>query len=320
MSYLIHIRFILTCGSPIRAKTSIPVPKVHSYDVDPTNKVGAPFILMDYIDGTIALGLRESKKCKAGLFGTPDQDKNFSRQVANIQAELSSHKFDQIGSLYLDEKTQEFFIGSEIETGKGPWASSMDYFEDLVYHSLEKCEASPEPEVKSGASFTLPVLFKELISSYGHINCQGPFSLTSRNLGPHNIIVNDDFKIVGVFGLDAVIAAPMEAVAQYPQILGLDRQIGGPGEVIVSGIELMNRSMPRVEEYQGFVRGAEIQFNRKVRSSRGDTKETPILNMILSDAASLFQGLRQYAWHQKAVNDKWMDHYLILLRKRLTKS
>ena len=318
MSYLIHIRVVLTCGSHIRAKTSIPVPKVHSYDVDPTNEVGAPYILMDYICGKIASELRESKNCKVGLFGTPDQDKNFSRQVANIQAELSSHKFDQIGSLYLDEETQEFFIGSEIETGKGPWGSSMDYFNDLVNHSLKRCAANAEPQVTSGASFTLPVLFKELISTYGHVSCQGPFSLTSRNLGAHNILVNDDFKVVSVFGFDAVMAAPMEAVAQYPQILGLDRQLHGRAEAFVSAIEYMNRSKPRVEEYQGFVRGAEIRFKRSGGSSRRDTNETPVLNTILSDAATLFQGLRQYAWHQKAVNDRWMDHYLTLLRKRLT--
>jgi len=50
-----------------RAKTSIPVPEVHSYSVDPTNDVGAPYILMDYIYGTVATELREAKKCDVGL-------------------------------------------------------------------------------------------------------------------------------------------------------------------------------------------------------------------------------------------------------------
>jgi hypothetical protein len=35
--------------------------------------------------------------------------------MASIQVELSSFKFDQIGSLYQDERTLDFFIGPEIE-------------------------------------------------------------------------------------------------------------------------------------------------------------------------------------------------------------
>jgi hypothetical protein len=103
-----------------RAKTSIPVPEVHSYSVDLTNDVSAPYILIDYINRAVATELREARKCDAGLFGTPDQDRKFREQMAGIQVTLSSFAFDRIGSLYQDEQTFKFFISSEIETGKGP--------------------------------------------------------------------------------------------------------------------------------------------------------------------------------------------------------
>lgn len=128
-----------------RAKTSIPVPEVHSYSLDLTNDVGAPYILMDYIHGTVATELREARKCNAGLFGTPNQDRKFRQQMADIQVKLSSFTFDQIGSLYQDEQTSDFFIGPDIETGKGPWASSTDYYTDLANHVLQACVRSAEP-------------------------------------------------------------------------------------------------------------------------------------------------------------------------------
>jgi hypothetical protein len=73
---------------------------------------------MDYINGTIATELRVAKGCDPDLFGTTDQDRRFRQQMADIQVELSSFKFDRIGSLYHDEKTSDFFIGPGVETGK----------------------------------------------------------------------------------------------------------------------------------------------------------------------------------------------------------
>jgi hypothetical protein len=103
-----------------RAKTSIPISTVHSYSVDTNNQVGAPYILIDYIHGTVATELRDSNEDEGGLFGTPDQDRAFRKQMAEIQATFSSFKFSQIGILYQDKETSDFFFGPEIETGKGP--------------------------------------------------------------------------------------------------------------------------------------------------------------------------------------------------------
>lgn len=41
---------------------------------------------------------------------------------------------------------------------------------------------------------------------------------------------------------------------------------------------------------------------------------TTIANLMLSDAASIFQGLLRYQSHQTLTNDKWMEAYLKLLR------
>jgi aminoglycoside/choline kinase family phosphotransferase len=57
----------------------------------------------------------------------------------------------------------------------------------------------------------------------------GPFRLTNRDFGAHNILVNDNFDIVGVIDFDGVMAAPLEAVAQYPILSFLD--VDPPGVV-----------------------------------------------------------------------------------------
>ena len=105
--------------------------------------------------------------------------------MASIQVELSSFKFNQIGILYQDERTLDFFICPEIETGKGPWTSSMDYYTDLSNHALQVCIADAEPEVQTSCSFAIPILFKHLISLYGQNSSRGgPFSLTNRDSEP----------------------------------------------------------------------------------------------------------------------------------------
>ncbi|KAH9211764.1 hypothetical protein DL95DRAFT_525548 [Leptodontidium sp. 2 PMI_412] len=291
-------------------KTSIPVPAVYSYSTDPANDIGAPYILMDYIDGTVATELRVARNCELGSFGTPSQDRKFREQMASIQVELSSFKFDRIGSLYQDEKTSDFFIGPETETGKGPWTSSMDYFADLASHALQVCVADAELDVQTSCSFAVPILFKHLISLYGQKSSwTGPFSLTNRDFGAHNLLVNGDFEIIGVIDFDGVMAAPMEVVAQYPAFTGLERESPGHVETRPLAIDRIKIKEPKLKEYKNFVEAAEARMGGSMNG------ESSIANMMLSNATSVFQGLLRFASHQKFVNDKWMEAYLRLLRE-----
>ncbi|KND87685.1 hypothetical protein TOPH_07653 [Tolypocladium ophioglossoides CBS 100239] len=264
---------------------------------------------MDYINGTVATELRVAKKCDVDLFGTPDQDRKFRQQMAGIQVTLSSFTFDQIGSLCQDEQTSDFFLGPEIETGKGPWASSMDYYTDLANHALEECVASAEPDVQESCSFAIPILFKHLMSLYGHSSFMGgPLRLVNRDFGAHNLLVNDNFDIIGMIDLDGVMAAPIEVVAQYPVLTGLDREPPGHVETKPAAIDNIRMAEPKLKEYKDLVEMAEAGMGM------GNEGNTPIASLMLSEAASVFQGLQRYRGHQKWVNDKWMEAYLKLLR------
>ncbi|KAH7327546.1 hypothetical protein BKA65DRAFT_567073 [Rhexocercosporidium sp. MPI-PUGE-AT-0058] len=306
------LRGEIACMKFLGAKTSIPVPAIHGYSINPANKVGAPYVLMDYIHCTVAVDLQVARKCESGFFGTADQDRRFKERMAEIQVELSSFRFELIGWLYQDEKTEEFFIGPEIETGKGPWETSMDYYSDLASHALKVCVSDGEVDVQTSASFALPILFEHLIALYGK-DGTGPFSLTNRDFRAHNILVNDEFKIIGVIDFDIVMAAPIELVAQYPTLTGLDREAPGYVETRPLAIERIQMTKPKLEEYKNFVAAAE-----EVRMGEGEGGG--IASLMLSDAASVVRGLVQFLGHQKSVNDKWMEAYLRHLRETVSDS
>ncbi|PNY24387.1 Uncharacterized protein TCAP_05683 [Tolypocladium capitatum] len=199
----------------------------------------------------------ERKKCGVRQYGTPDQDRMFRQQMASIQVTLAPFTFDQIGSLYRDEQTSDFFIGPEVETGKGPWASSLDYYTDVADHALRTYVGSAEPDVQECCSFANPILFKYLISLYGH---------------------------------------------------RLEPEPPGHVETNPAAIDRIRMTRPRLKEYKDLVEIAEV------RMGIGKEGNTPIASLMLSDAASVFQGLVRYGGHQKHVNDEGIEAYLTLLR------
>ncbi|PNP76660.1 hypothetical protein FNYG_10079 [Fusarium nygamai] len=145
--------------------------------------------------------------------------------MAEIQATLSSFKFSEIGSLYQDKETSDFFIVPETETGKGPWSSSLEYYEDLSNHALQVCVQPASPDVNIASSFANPILFRHLMSLYRQQkSSEESFSLVNRDFGAHNLLVDETFQIVGVIDFDGVMAAPLEVVAQYPVLTGLNRE------------------------------------------------------------------------------------------------
>jgi aminoglycoside phosphotransferase (APT) family kinase protein len=82
-----------------RCKTSVPIPKVIDHNSSRENDTGAPYILMEYIHGSVASEFREAKSCSPQMFGTPEQDRKFREQMARIQATVASFRFPQIVSL-----------------------------------------------------------------------------------------------------------------------------------------------------------------------------------------------------------------------------
>lgn len=72
--------------------SSLPIPRIHGYDFDPTNKFGAPYVLMDAVPGVI---------CNRILPDIPETAKSrIYRQLARVMVELSEGpRWEKIGLL-----------------------------------------------------------------------------------------------------------------------------------------------------------------------------------------------------------------------------
>ena len=284
---------------PPRLNTNIPVPDIYFYDLDPKNKVGAPFMLMEYINGTTARELRQRKECAPLLFGTEDQDARLRQQMAQIQVDLARCRFDSIGSLRFDEKDDNFFIGPETVTGLGPWNSSFAYYNDVAEHAL-KSSASND-DLTSRHSFAVPLVFKDLVARFCSDDT-GPFSLANRDIGFHNVLVDENFALIGVIDLDGIMAAPKEVVGQFPSISGLDPPPPGipPSNPLV--LKRQQVEKPFIESYAALLRGL------------ADGPERQIFADIMTTPHALVRGLEHFKMHQDFVNDNWMESFLYLLR------
>jgi hypothetical protein len=169
--------------------------------------------------------------------------------MTQIQVELAQCQFGQIGSLRYDKTSGEFTIGPGSETGLGPWKSSFAYYHDAAEHALN----SSDMELNTKCSFALPLLFKELVCRYCSDDT-GPFSLTNRDFGLHNILVDDKFSIIGVIDFDGIMAAPKEVIGQFPALCAL----GSPALGVPPGNE--------------FVKAQEEQEKPSIEASASDNK------------------------------------------------
>lgn len=295
----------------IRLKTKIAVPEVFGHDLSADNEVGAPYILMSYMHGTSAAELSELRDCDPETFGTAEQDARFRQQMANIHVQLASLTFDRIGSLREShDNPGDFFIGSEIETGEGPWDTAQQYYSAVARHRLQVAEHDAEPEVRECDSFNLPHRFCELMPLLQSRETR-PYGLANRDFGAHNVLVDDDFNIIGLIDFDGVIAAPIELVAQLPLFTGLERPIPGFVETGEFALKRIERTKHQVPQYIEFVSGAIAEAEATV----GLADSSGLADAMVSDAASAVQGMNAYGQHQGFVNDRWMAAYAMLLEK-----
>ena len=219
--------------------------------------------------------------------------------MAHIQVDLAKCRFDSIGSLRFDENEDKFFIGPETVTGLGPWKSAFAYYNDIAEHALRA--SASEDDLNSRHSFAVPLVFKDLVARFCS-DATGPFSLMNRDLGFHNVLVDENFAIIGVIDLDGIMAAPKEVVGQFPVLSGLTPPPPGipPANPLV--LKREQEEKPFIESYAALLRGF------------ADDPERQIFADIMTTPHALVRGLRAFEMHQDFVNDKWMESFLYLLR------
>ncbi|KAG8410336.1 hypothetical protein J3459_017146 [Metarhizium acridum] len=136
----------------LKARTSIPVPEVYSYSASSDNSIGVPYILQSKATGRF-LGAYDWSQSPERVTGSrkprpllPLSDNGREKvmaQLSSIMAELSDHRFDEIGSLFKDGHGG-FVIGEclspsltwqerdSLDLNRGPFRQERDYLVSLI--------------------------------------------------------------------------------------------------------------------------------------------------------------------------------------------
>jgi hypothetical protein len=233
----------------IEQNTSIPVPHVVAYGNADENPTGlGPFIIMTFVEGRKMSEILKAKTSEEGNVLDPNIDeailKTLYGQMADILLELSSHSFDHIGSLDLNEESgcwsvkrrplglelNEILRCSHLPEDRWPtrvYSTSADYLlemSELRLIHLRQQRNSVDSSRDCRQKYVSRHLFRSITPHF--INCSenyGPFKLYCEDLCPGNVIVDESLRIKAVIDWEFCYAAPAQFSSSPPWWLLLDR-------------------------------------------------------------------------------------------------
>jgi hypothetical protein len=174
---------------------------------------------------------------------------------------------------------------------------------------IEAAERDSSPEARESPSFYYLSKLLTLMQLYGCRDEQKSFGLVNRDFGFNNLLVNDNFEIVGLIDLTcSIMAAPIEMVAQFPTDALMDRPMPGRIETNPHVNARQRKEAPKLVEYSGLIREA-------IEEQGCPEHLNDLADLINSDAARVVQGLDDYNPDQEWYNDQWLECYNFLLSK-----
>jgi aminoglycoside phosphotransferase (APT) family kinase protein len=200
----------------IRESTTIPIPAIHAYDTSPTNELGVPYILMDFVEG-VSLG----RIWKNGEIVDDVARKHIFGQVAAFMSQLSALEFDKIGHLLYDEYSGAYSVGPyrrmryslrtdvPVVEESGPFTTTHAFLSHLVQTLID----SPDHHKP------IFVLLRLLALSLPDPQYDGaPFVLSHPDFDSQNVLVDPTtFDITGFIDWDGVCVGPrLSGFARYP--------------------------------------------------------------------------------------------------------
>ncbi|RKK89688.1 hypothetical protein BFJ68_g16646 [Fusarium oxysporum] len=204
--------------SLLRQKTSIPIPKIHAFEARFNCSVGAPFMLMDCLKGNVGMDL--------GMTIPPEKKQTFLNALAKIHVQLSKVQLPKIGtvlSMNPDGTCQQ----GPIPGLGGPFTTATEFFEAWSARvkfgkSDEQLRAASGQHADDIAYSTslFPQTIKKLADKLSVCD-HGPFPICHGDFGHNNIIVDDNYKVLGVIDWEGAFAAPWEIFGDFPLNLSI---------------------------------------------------------------------------------------------------
>jgi isoamyl acetate esterase len=192
----------------VREHTNIPVPQVYAFELSSDNPVKLPYILMECIHGWRA-PLKLQDLSKPALIKVLDE-------LAGVVVQLSTLQFPQIG--YLQEGADgKVFIDAMVDrSGKrfGPLTSAAAYYkwrgqQPLIRSNNSAVDLHEAYYHSHLYKLTLPFLMDGF-------RTEGPFPLSHNDLGVHNMLFDENWKLKAVIDWTGACIVPWESFAQFP--------------------------------------------------------------------------------------------------------
>lgn len=276
------------CMQLVKERTSIPVPTVFGYIANPQNDIGASFMLIECLIGNTAISL----ECEEPM--TSQQRTAFYAEMARIQTEMSSLTFPKIGTV-IRLHSGTYDIGPLPGLG-GPFDTATEYLEawaeSAKFPNLEDVRVScngaaggkivDNKEVEEKISkleasiLTFPSRLKKLAANIPLRN-DGPFPLIHSDFASWNVLVDDDYNVVGVIDWEYSHTGPWEMVHFAMGFMPTPAPMSPSEWYDSAGMPLkenLKKTFKEMEEYVDVVRQVE---QAKALS--------PTLSAVLSDRA-----------------------------------
>jgi hypothetical protein len=205
-SEIVTMRYVAT-------RTSIPIPRVHYYDLDPSNELGAPYMFMDKVFG----------KFIRPLPSTPIDDvPQVYSQFADIVLSLSRLTFPEIGMLSSDDtdgpSSMSHCLFYDLTLRK-PFKTASEYFTSRFQDFFDQ----KKTQVPSDENWI--VMAWLCIQSIPHFLLpemnNGPFPMHHPDLNNGNILYDDSNNMVGVLDWTASGSFPWESAMAPPEALSV---------------------------------------------------------------------------------------------------
>jgi len=196
------------------AGTAVPVPEVYDCadDDDPTNLVGAGYILLEKLAGK-PLAWHEANEV---------QKEKFSRQLAEIYTNLDQHPLNGLGRLQLSSKGLPEAGPAFFDYGPsgnlipfGPFSYSNDYYTALIQQKIQLIKTG---EIASSAPLDQYLFYMSLLDSLPP-NESGPFFLRHVDSRDANFLVDDDYNITGIIDWELAILTSKGSAFQSPLLM-----------------------------------------------------------------------------------------------------
>ncbi|OCL11280.1 hypothetical protein AOQ84DRAFT_229648 [Glonium stellatum] len=200
----------------VRQRTRIPVPEVYAFESDSNCSVKTPFMLMECFNGNVGMDL--------GMEVPPEHQQNFFKDLAEIHVELSTIQLPMIGTIQRINEDGTIQQGPLPGLG-GPFFTATEFFKawcakvkfGLSNKRLsEACGPYAAELVPSIESF--PTKLAMMASRLSKFD-KGLFPLIHGDFGHNNVVVNDDYQIIGVIDWEKAFAAPWEIAGDFPLTL-----------------------------------------------------------------------------------------------------